>query len=420
MRSGSGIMTDSTPKADPWADPSFGTGGYDASPNQAPSAYANPSQGQYGGDAIGTGQTFGGRALPPGYQMTPMGPMPMGPNTPYNPEKGWLNDPTNPNLNSGDITRINRGGPGFMGNGYYINDPTAFRLAQADPMRRAYQQSYENASGAMDPNAQKEWRGGQQQLAGNLLGTLNGTQPSVAQQQLQNTTQGNVANAYAMAAASPNNAGAARMAANNAGAINQQAAGQGALLRAQEVQNAQGQLGGVLSGARQQDIGAYGQAGQLGLASLGGLGDINKTMMQGRINQESQQQNAFYGTAGHAIGSQMIGGLASGASAAASMLAHGGYVKGGGSSGVVMGDRVCSGCGKMNSDCECWKKAMGGLILGKGMGGTTDSLKSDTVPIMASPGEIVLPRSVAQHEDAPEKAKLFVEAIRAQRMKRAA
>jgi hypothetical protein len=44
-----------------------------------------------------------------------------------------------------------------------------------------------------------------------------------------------------------------------------------------------------------------------------------------------------------------------------------------------------------------------------------DTRSNDTVPAMLSPGEIVLPRTVAQPEDAPEKAKKFVEAIKKQK-----
>lgn len=44
-----------------------------------------------------------------------------------------------------------------------------------------------------------------------------------------------------------------------------------------------------------------------------------------------------------------------------------------------------------------------------------DTRSNDTVPAMLSPGEIVLPRTVAQSEDAPDKAKKFVEAIKKQK-----
>lgn len=44
-----------------------------------------------------------------------------------------------------------------------------------------------------------------------------------------------------------------------------------------------------------------------------------------------------------------------------------------------------------------------------------DTRSNDTVPAMLSPGEIVLPRTVAQSDNAPEKAKKFVEAIKKQK-----
>lgn len=451
-----------------WNDPSFGsTGqGYNANPNPAPTPYPGTG-GTTGYDPATafairtmTGQDpshFGVQGAP---QLGPDGrPLPPGATGTSNidPTRGDLNNPLNPNLASGDIQRINRGGPGFLGNGFYINDPAAFRLNQADPMRQAYQGMYENATAGMDPTQQQQWRGQQQNLSNSLFGTIAGNTPSVAQEQLKQTTQGNVANQFAMAQANPNNPGAARMAATNAGNINQQAAGQGAMLRAQEIQGAQGMLGGVLSGARGQDLGAYQQAGQLGLGAMQGLYGVNQSMLNARMNQEAQQQNAYYGTAGHAIGGQLLGGALSGASAAGGALAgmaHGGEVKPlpvmgdricagcghlnsecicgsraqggtpspfahGGAVPSVMGDRICAGCGHLNSECICGSRAQGGLIPGYARGG--DSLANDTVSAKLSPGEIVLPRSITKADDAPDKAKAFVEAIRKKhKMKRAA
>jgi len=59
-------------------------------------------------------------------------------------------------------------------------------------------------------------------------------------------------------------------------------------------------------------------------------------------------------------------------------------------------------------------KAKGGEIGGRAQY-SGDTRSNDTVPAMLSPGEIVLPRTVAQSEDAPEKAKKFVEAIKKQK-----
>lgn len=44
-----------------------------------------------------------------------------------------------------------------------------------------------------------------------------------------------------------------------------------------------------------------------------------------------------------------------------------------------------------------------------------DNLKNDNVPAMLSPGEIVIPRSIAQHPDAPNKAAQFVQSIMAKK-----
>lgn len=285
------------------------------------------------------------------------------------PVRGDITNPRNPNLNSGDIQAINRGGPGFMGNGFYVNDPSAYRLPQADQLRNVYQSM-------VDPSQANASRAQQRQLAGSLFGTLAGKTPSLAQQQLNQSTQGNVANAYAMSQSGNGGPMAAKLAADRAASVNQTAAGQGAMLRAQEVQNAQGQLGGLLGGMRQQDMTGT-------MAAMGGLGGIDSTMLNARMSQEAQQQNAFYGTAGHSVGSQIIGAAGAAGSAALGALAHGGAIPG-------------------------------------GQGNTTDSEKADKVPALLSPGEIVLPRSVAQDEDAPDLAKAFVAAIRAKRMKKAA
>lgn len=62
--------------------------------------------------------------------------------------------------------------------------------------------------------------------------------------------------------------------------------------------------------------------------------------------------------------------------------------------------------------------ALGKMIPGKAKA-KGDNLKNDTVPAMLSPKEIILPRSVTLHPDAPEKAKQFVAAVLAKkRMKK--
>ena len=103
-------------------------------------------------------------------------------------------------------------------------------------------------------------------LAGNLMNTASGQGPSVAQEQLRQSTAGNI-NQQMAAAQSAH--GAARLAAlrgatwNNAG-IQQTANSQAAGLRAQEIATAQGQLGNVLGTARGQDVTTAGLNAQLG------------------------------------------------------------------------------------------------------------------------------------------------------------
>jgi hypothetical protein len=51
-----------------------------------------------------------------------------------------------------------------------------------------------------------------------------------------------------------------------------------------------------------------------------------------------------------------------------------------------------------------------GVVAGKAKY-SGDTEKNDTVPAMLSPGEIVIPRSIAQHPQAPKKAASFVAQI---------
>lgn len=388
---------------------------------------------------------------------------------------------------------------GFFGGGQRRVDPNAFGIpddqygAMNFRMAEGGSGVAQDALGQYNPlAAQNEARkqqanilGQQGQLAGNLFAGLNGTQPSVAQQQLNQTTQGNVANQFAMAQANPNNPGAARMAAMNAGNINQQAAGQGAMLRAQEMQNTQGMLGNVLGGMqgsaggiRGQDLGMYDTLNRTAQGYLGQQMQLQGMQQQGRQAQDAAQQQAFSGAQSSAVGGKIMnaaagiggafaggglgglfgggggggggGGTTGGVNPYTQMVpantyqfAHGGDVPSvmgdricagcghlnsecicgsraqggtpspfahGGAVPSVMGDRICAGCGHLNSECICGSRAQGGLIPGYARGG--DRLANDTVSAKLSPGEIVLPRSITKADDAPDKAKAFVEAIR--------
>lgn len=297
----------------------------------------------------------------------------------------------------------------LMGTGRYHPDQQNYTLGQSGVMNARYDQlagGAQQALGQYNPlGADAQAQGQQNQLASSLFGTINGQMPSVAQQQLQQTTQGNIANQYAMAAAGGNNPAAARMAAMNAGNLNQQAAGQGALMRAQETQNAQGQLGGLLGNMRSQDQGLYGGLNQTALGSLQGQVGLQQAQMQGNEAFDQARQTAFQGQQNNAFGKQLLGGIAQGASAAAAAgKAHGGEIL-----APTMGDTKCPGCGHMKSDCQCWRMSAGGPVAGRAQG--MDRSSNDTVPTMLSPGEVVLPRSVTKAKDAPDRAKAFMKAV---------
>jgi len=171
------------------------------------------------------------------------------------------------------------------------------------------------------------------------------------------------------------------------------AAGKSAELRLAEQQAAQANLGTLLGQQRQQTLLGSQVAGGLG-AQAGQLGLSQQQMEQQRLLAEQelrmrQQQNTERGIA-TAVGT-VAGGLIG------SM---------GGPAGAVAGAKAGAEAGS--------KFAKGGEIKGRAKF-DGDTRSNDTVPAMLSPGEIVLPRSVAQAEDAPQKAEKFVEAIKSRK-----
>lgn len=160
---------------------------------------------------------------------------------------------------------VNMGGiPGAFGaqRGYHvyssdsIDDPNyqanrnmvAARMAEALGQRPI----------GMDTGYTDQWRLKQLGLADQLQGVVNGTAgPSVAEQQLAQATNANNAAAASTAASSSqygmDPAAAFKAALNQQAMNNQQAVGQAALVRANEVAAARGQLGGLYDSARGTD-----------------------------------------------------------------------------------------------------------------------------------------------------------------------
>lgn len=175
-------------------------------------------------------------------------------------------------------------------------------------------------SANIDTSQEAQFRADQRGLVSGLQGTIAGTDPSVAALMLRQATDRNIANQYALAqSANGNQSGIAlRQAMIGSSELNQQAIGQQALLRAQEIATARGQLGGVLDQGRTQDLNlAQGQAGlqqqtalanqsatntgnitQLGAdvqTKLANAGFVNtQNMTQAQLNQAIQLANAGF------------------------------------------------------------------------------------------------------------------------------
>lgn len=205
-----------------------------------------------------------------------------------------------------------------------------------------------------------------------------GNAPSAAQAQLQAGKDQAIATQQAMA----NSGNASQMiggqkeAMMNAANLTQQAANQSAQLRAGEMAAARGQYAnqagaqaaqaaqnaGLKLDAYGRQLNAAGNYNQMGLAGYGGatsadLGGLN--INQGVYNQRNQQQAGITGGLINAGGAAIAAGAGGGKGAPAAAAAHGGVVPG-------------------------------------RLSGHKDSYSKDKVPVMTSPGEIIVPVSALQ------------------------
>jgi hypothetical protein len=242
-------------------------------------------------------------------------------------------------------------------------------------------------------------------LAQALQDQAAGKGPSLAQMQLKQATQQNAQSAAGQIASQRglNPALAARMVGQNTASMNQQAAGQSSMARLQEQMAAREQLGGLLGTQRSQDIaqmqantGMFGSAGGLQnaqnqnrISNMGMMQNINsQTAMQNaqmqnqasQYNADAQNQAKYWNAKGQM---DNYGKILQGAGQAVGAL-FGAY-----NGGVV----------------PSYKD--GGLIPGT-PAVPYDSPKNDTVLAKLSPGEIVIPQSIA---DDPEKSKAFIDAV---------
>lgn len=222
-------------------------------------------------------------------------------------------------------------------------------------------------------------RGQQEQLVAALTAAMNGQGPSLAQNMLTQATNQNTLQGASLLGSQRgiNPALAARQIVQNTAAANQSAAGQGATLRATEQLGAMGQLGNVLSGVRGQDINqVQADTGRVGV--LGGLqnaqnnSNISNQLGVQQINADTGNKNA--GVVGNLVGGSMNAGAS------------------------VLGSLAMAGAA-----------ARGGVVPG-GANVPGDSPANDTELYALSPGEVVVPRSVAKNSD---EAKEFIKHVKA-------
>jgi hypothetical protein len=181
-----------------------------------------------------------------------------------------------------------------------------------------------------------------------------------------------------------------------------QAASQSAQLRLQEQQAAQAALGNILTQRRQQELlggqlasSLYGEAGRLGLERARTQAQLDEAAMRYAMGMGEQQQAR----------ETRATGAATGAGAAFGQT-------------LIEAGRKSSGTPAPATGTPAPVRARGGAAPAEIPGKAKfkgDTRSNDTVPALLSPGEIVLPRTVAQAEDAPEKAKEFVDAIKKQK-----
>jgi hypothetical protein len=302
----------------------------------------------------------------------------------------------------------------------WSEDPTSpeyqRRLKAVSVEGPAYQTAFKGAEQATFGALGASGEVGKEQadLARALRAQAEGKAPSLAAMQYaQALNQSQAAAASQLASSrglSP--AQAQQMLMTRQAAAQQQAAGQSAMMRLQEQQMAQAALGNLLGQRRQQELlggqlaaGLYGTAGGLGMSEAQ-MRQQAAMAVQQQANLEAQRNaqlvGSLVGAAGTLGGAYFTGG-ASAAMPAATPAAAASFA----------GTSNMTGLSPEAQSILQGGRARGGAIEVPGKAKYKgDTRANDTVPALLSPGEIVLPRTVAQSDDAPDKAKKFVEAIK--------
>jgi hypothetical protein len=332
------------------------------------------------------------------------------------------------------ILGINGQGSGFQAQGA----PTAAQQVAAQQATTGGLAQYQQFLQALQAS---NGVGNQSNVYNQLQGIASGTGPNPAQAMLAQATGANNANQAALMAGQRGagaNAGLiARQAAQQGAANQQNSAGQAATLQANQSLNALGQAGQI----------AGNQVNQTQAAAQG----VNSAALQGQSNLINAQNNAnstnaqIASTQAQSAG-DLIGGILNGG---ASLLTSKGGIAGlfadGGEVGETEVGKTIDPSGPKSFVGRHMLMAKGGraeganamvspgevrlrkeqveqvargadpMKVGEKIPGKAsvkgDSLKNDTVPKHLNEGDIILPRHITTHPDAPAKAAEFVKAI---------
>lgn len=228
----------------------------------------------------------------------------------------------------------------------------------------------------------------QKALAGQLADMAAGKGPSAAQSQFQSGLDQSIKAAMALgqSAAGVSPGAGLRSILEAQSGIAGRSNADAATLRAQEQQRAISEYGGVLSSMNAEDLARKNAAANVLSQRAGEAQKATEFGTEAGMQMDEAQRRAQIQLEG-----LRLGAATHDADARAKLFSS---LLGAGTSGASM----------------LIPHARGGMIKGH------DSEAYDTVPAMLSPGEIVLPRSVSQVEDAPEKAKAFVASIKKRKM----
>lgn len=276
-------------------------------------------------------------------------------------------------------------------------------------------------SGIGDAAAQQQ----QRDLAAALTAQATGAAPGAGQLQLQRALEASQAATAAQIASSRgmNFAQAQRLAIQQQAAQAQQAAGQSAMIGLEEQKQAREQLGSLLGTLRTQGVAEQQLAANIQTALRSG----DQAAVQSAIQAAQAEQQANLEGQARALGLLDVEGRLDIAATQARVQTELARIDREFQEGKIdearaeaertywrdllvnmqLGAQAAAGSAAMASSMG---RAKGGRINGRGLV-PGDHPANDVVPAMLSPGEIVLPRSIAEAEDAPEKAAAFVRAL---------